>query len=272
MRISYPSRLIIGLLLFCFAGTANAATVDLNTWTAESYPAVSGFGAGVWTTTPDGSSVHQSVNGQPTLYYSDFNAFGSEISGVIKSGGGDDDFIGFALGYTPGDTTNAAADYLLIDWKKGNQSYDFGPPSTTPGSVAYAGLAVSRVSGTPTADEFWGHTAFPTNPGGGLTELARANNLGSTGWAVNQEYKFTFDFGPNNLDVFVDDILELSIAGTFSDGRMAFYNFSQADVTYSAFDIDEGSYPEPVPEPSTVLLLGSGLLGLGWYGRKRKKA
>ena len=102
----------------CILGTASAAPVALNPWTQESYPAVAGFGAGVWTVSGSGDSVYQSVNGQPTLFYSNFNAINSDITGTIRVTGGDDDYIGFALGFMPGDTSNATADYLLVDWKK----------------------------------------------------------------------------------------------------------------------------------------------------------
>jgi hypothetical protein len=202
---------------------------------------VSGFGAGIWTVAPDGSAVTQSVNGQPTLFYSDFNVFNTKVEGKIVSGGGDDDYIGFVLGFDPGDSSSAAADYLLVDWKAGTQTFDFGAPSCTPGSVAPSGLAVSRVTGIPSADEFWGHVNFDASCSdlqSGLQELQRGATLGATGWSAGVSYKFKFVFNESKLEVYVNDALELDIAGSFANGRMGFYNFSQANVTYSAFTLD----------------------------------
>jgi hypothetical protein len=204
----------------------------------------------------DGYSVLQSVNGQPTLFYSNFDVFNTEVEGASQVvATGDDDYIGFALGFQPGDATNPDADYLLIDWKQGNQSFDFGAPSCTPGSYAPAGLAVSRVSGIPTADEFWGHTNFNSScsdANNGLQQLARGANLGWTGWGDNTPYSFKFEYSATALKVYVNDNLEIDITGDFPNGRIAFYNFSQAQVQYNSYvvvvvnvgiDIKPGSYP-----------------------------
>ena len=161
--------------------------VDLSTWTAESYPAVSGFPAGLWTVSLDKTSVYQSNNGQPTLFYSDFSAFNTQVQGTIcvTLGQWDNDYIGFALGFQPGDSSNINADYLLIDWKKGTQWYNFSTPSCTPGSTAPAGLAVSRVKGIPTADEFWGHVDFDWASCSPLCEHARLHTAQPWHPAIN---------------------------------------------------------------------------------------
>lgn len=216
--------------------------VDLSSWTAESYQAVSGFGAGAWTVAPDGLSVVQSVNGQPTIFYSNLSVSNARIEGQLTVGGGDDDLVGFVLGFDPGDTTNPNADYLLVDWKRGTQGFNFGAPSCTTGSTCLRGLAISRVEGVPTADEFWGHVNLDAAPCSTstdrVTELARGNTLGSTGWNANTPYLFRFDFTPTQVDVFVDGVLELSVSGQFEAGRFGFYNFSQGGVTYEAFTAD----------------------------------
>jgi len=263
--------LVVALLA---AGTTLAAPVDLSRWTAESYPAIVGFGAGVWTVSPGGDAVIQSVNGQPTLFYSDFNAQGLDVQGGLTVvSGADNDYVGFALGFRPGDTANSAANFLLVDWKQQTQAHDFGSPSATPGSTASAGLAVSRVTGVPTADEFWGHTNFASHPAGGVTELARGLTLGNTGWEEGVEYDFRFLTDADTLQVYVNGALELEVSGSFSDGRFAFYNFSQSGAAYRDFTttpITDGVVaviPAPAALPAALLGVVGVLLGRRRRGR-----
>ena len=98
---------------------------------------------------------------------------------------------------------------------------------------------------------------------------------------ANNEIQFGIQLGSNFIDSVYDagsgvglnstlwtDISYLFIAETTSTG-IGFRDFGPDDSLGSFVD---NVSVAPVPEPSTILLLGSGLLGLGWYGRKRKKA
>ena len=223
------------------AGTAShAAPVDLSTWTQE--------GAGTWNVQPGNNSVIQTVNGNPTVFYGDFEAFGKELGGTIRvNTTGDDDFIGFVLGFNPGDLTAGSTDFLVVDWKQGNQS-SFGCAATS-------GLAISRATaGLGNNAGGWCHS------GNGVTELARANTLGNVGWADLTEYTFSIEYTSSNVKVFVDNVLQLDVNGSFSNGRFGFYNYSQEQVRYAG--ITQDVLPG-VPEPSTwaLLILGFGTIG-----------
>lgn len=235
------------------AAPAQADPVDLSTWTQE--------GSGTWNVQPGNDSVIQTVNGNPTIFYSDFNSFGSQLSGTIQvNTTGDDDFIGFVLGFNPGDLTSATTDFLLIDWKQGNQG-SFG-------CTASAGLAISSVSaGLGNNAGAWCHQ------GAGVTELARGTTLGNVGWADNALYTFDLAYTPTNVQVFVNGALQMNVNGAFSDGRFGFYNYSQAQVEYAG--ITTQVLPPPtgaVPEPSTwaMMMFGFGALGFGMRRRRQK--
>lgn len=258
------------LLLFSLGAGAAPVSVDLSTWTAETLSGggVSGGGAS-WTVQnpPANDEVFQSVNGNSSVFFEPgADAQGMALSGTIRVTGGDDDFIGFVLGYDSGEMNSASTDFLLIDWKGSTQS--LGGAAGT----AFVGLAISRVTRANDVNGFWGHDSTE-----GVTEIARATNLGSTGWVGNTDYMFDLVFNSLLVEVFVDGTKELSITpadagiASFDNGSFGFYNLSQGGVLYSALEEREAPPPPPpttVPEPAPLALMGIGIIGL-WAARSR---
>ncbi len=93
------------------------------------------------------------------------------------------------------------------------------------------------------------------------------------------EFKSNSDTGNNranplSFDVYTQAGTDLSIANFSSTLSTGGYLFSAHIADYtggkSAKFATDGS-PAPVPEPSTILLLGSGLAGLAFVARRRRK-
>lgn len=124
-------------------------------------------------------------------------------------------------------------------------------------------LATFRATGISIQDTY-------TNGNPVISSIVFTNPFSNAGW-----YNLAFGVDGTGADThfsawvngtkYIDESYNNTIAGLDSGyvglGRKMHYD-----------NVSGYSSTEPVPEPSTILLLGSGLLGLGWYGRKRKKA
>lgn len=148
----------------------------------------------------------------------------------------DDDVIGLIMGFSPGDQTNNAANYLVVDWKQGLQE---GVP---------AGLRSAHVRGVPFVNaNSWQH-GIPTRRCDNtatscVTQLANGRQLGTTGWADNTSYTAYITYRPDRLELLVNNRLELLLrpsdfpgqfpGNVFPPGQMGFYLHSQDQVRYT---------------------------------------
>jgi hypothetical protein len=156
------------------SASVNASlSTDFTLWEAEE--------GGDWEYSSGTERWKQSRNGSPTVLFDpNFESLGNALSGdTIVHTSGDDDFIGFVLGYERGDIVNSgneSRDFWLVDWKKGSTG-------------ASKGVRLSHVEkGT---GSFW------SGRGDAFTSIARGENYGSTGWVPHTRYTFDIVYDPN---------------------------------------------------------------------------
>ena len=89
-------------------------------------------------------------------------------------------------------------------------------------------------------------------------------------WTDTSSTVIGFTESSNNFPSYVSMSTVFNLDNLLID--ISLTNTNPGDLFSVTFQFDTSPISAPVPEPSTILLLGSGLAGLAWYGRKRKKA
>lgn len=233
MNVSLRKSVWAGLL--SLISTAAAATpIDMSGWTA--------LGNGTWTLSPDGLTVQQIDNGNPTVFLSNDEYINTRFEGTFGvNTASDDDFIGFVFGY------DNSTDFILFDWKQNIQS------------LSQDGFRLAQINGSV--------GAYSTLSGAGVNLLGTdyGTTINDRGWLDNEIYQFKLDFTDSRIVIDIAGETIFDVTGSFDSGRFGFYNYSQQEAVYGNLNITNIS---SIPTPAPLALLGLGLLGLWWQKRR----
>jgi len=214
-------------------------------WKAVTSPGLAGANGAVF---PDG-------NHRPSLYCSPAPAVGKRMQGKLKVTVGDNDFIGWSVGFNPGsnDWEDDSAFWYLIDWKKGNQDLN-GNWNKCGGGKKLAGdrgISVSEISGQPRESELWSHTNQSCSTGE-VSEIQTGVNFGdktktSSEWVKNREYNWCLEVSEDSFKLSIDGKKEIHVTSASVDANspICFYSFSQDESRF--YDVVTSSLTEKPP-------------------------
>ncbi|MEM6793798.1 MAG: PKD domain-containing protein, partial [Acidobacteriota bacterium] len=177
----------------------------LKTWTVDNLTGRWGS----WQFTEAGQRARQGRSGSYTALVAPFPVMNTRSTGNINQAGSrpNSNWMGFLIGYEPGEYLRDDADYLLLAWRRNNSS------------SARRGLHLWRVNGR--LSNLWNPDGAPE-----ATLLADGNRFADVGHAKGRFYDVTLELTPGRFRAWINDIEELNVSGDFTNlgGSLAMYS------------------------------------------------